>query len=68
MTQQPGGEQARKAEPVSGPIYSFLTSVLQNMRRFVNSWDVFMMQRLIDVVGLTVFICLSATLVLAVWA
>jgi len=26
------------------------------------------MQRLIDVVGLTVFICLSATLVLAVWA
>ena len=38
------------------------------MRRFVNSWDVFMMQRLIDVVGLTVFICLIATLVLAVWA
>jgi hypothetical protein len=34
----------------------------------VNLWDAFMTQRLIDVLGLTVFICLSVTLVLAVWA
>ena len=51
-----------------GALSQFFNQCGAKQAQIVSSCGVFMMQRLIDVIGLIIFMCLSVTLLLAIWA